>query len=488
MQEQCESESDFSDTELVANETLNTRNRPSTSRRSRSRNPLSDRISQPIYYLGKDNITKRNIDGPPLNVRTRSHNIILHLPGVKRCAKDAKSIVDCWSLFFPDTVIEEIVNCTNIYLAKIRIKYQREKDVLDTNIIEIKALFGLLYLAGYLRSNHLNLKDLWSNDGFAPEYFRAVMPEKRFYLLLRTLRFDDFCSRNERLSIDKLAAIRSIFDNFVKRCQDCYTIGENATIDEMLERFRGRCNFRQYIPNKPNKYGIKIQALVDSKTFYTSNMKVVYVGTQPDGPFKCENNPSSVVKRLISPISKTGRNVTMDNWYNSIPLATELLKTHKLTVVGTLRKNKREIPTCFLDIKKRTVNSTVFGYGKDILLTSYVPKKTKNVLMISTMHEHGIIDSESGDQKKPEVITYYNNSTKGGVDVVDELKGEYSVARISCRCPLTIFFALMNIAGINSQIIFRENTNQTISRRLYLKTLGKELTKHFMVQRLQNKK
>lgn len=119
----------------------------------------------------------------------------------------------------------------------------------------------------------------------------------------------------------------------------------------MLEGFRGRCNFRQYIPNKPNKYGIKIQALVDSKTFYTCNMEV-YVGTQPDGPFKCENNPSSVVKRMISPISKTGRNVTMDNWYNSIPLATELLKTHKLTVVGTLRKNKREIPTCFLDIKK----------------------------------------------------------------------------------------------------------------------------------------
>jgi len=34
------------------------------------------------------------------------------------------------------------------------------------------------------------------------------------------------------------------------------------------------------------------------------------------------------------------------------------------------------------------------------------------------MHEHGTIDSESGDQKKPEVITYYN-STKGGVGVVE---------------------------------------------------------------------
>lgn len=76
-------------------------------------------------------------------------------------------------------------------------------------------------------------------------------------------------------------------DSFIKqRCQDCYTIGENATIDEMLEGFIGRCNFRQYIPNKPNKYGIKIQTLVDSKTFYTCNMEV-YVGTQSDGQFKC---------------------------------------------------------------------------------------------------------------------------------------------------------------------------------------------------------
>jgi hypothetical protein len=139
IQEQCESESDFSDTEFIANKTLNTRNRPSTSHRSRSRSPLSDRTSQPNYYLGKDNITKWNIDGSPLNVRTRSHNIILHLPGVKRYAKDAKSIVDCWNLFFTDTVIEEIVNCTNIYLVKIRINYRRENILLFLIIIRNKS-------------------------------------------------------------------------------------------------------------------------------------------------------------------------------------------------------------------------------------------------------------------------------------------------------------------------------------------------------------
>lgn len=237
--EQCESESDISDTEYTVNEFLNSneRNRPSVSRRSRSRSPLSNTASPPTYYLGKDNTTKWNIHGPSLNVRTRSHNIVSQVPGVRRCAKNAMSIIDCWSLFFPDIVIEEIVTYTNIYLAKIRVKYQREKDVLDTTLDEIKALFGLLYLSGYLRSKHLNLKDLWSNDGLAPEYFRAVMPEKRFYLLLRALRFDNVHTRNERLSVDKLAAIRTIFDGFIKRCQDCYTIGENGTIDEIINFF-----------------------------------------------------------------------------------------------------------------------------------------------------------------------------------------------------------------------------------------------------------
>lgn len=55
------------------------------------------------------------------------------------------------------------------------------------------------------------------------------------------------------------------------------------------------------MPNKSNYYGIKIEALVDSRTFYTSNIEV-YVGTQPDGPFKCDNLPWSIVKRLIGPI------------------------------------------------------------------------------------------------------------------------------------------------------------------------------------------
>lgn len=97
------------------------------------------------------------------------------------------------------------------------------------------------------------------------------------------------------------------------------------------------------------------------------------------------------------------------------------------------------------------------------------------------MHSQGDIGVESGEQRKSEVITFYN-TTKGGVDAVDELKAENSVSRISYRWPLTIFFALMNIAGVYSQIIYKANTDTTISRRQFLKSLGQDLCQPFMVR------
>lgn len=65
---------------------------------------------------------------------------------------------------------------------------------------------------------------------------------------------------------------------------------------------------------------------------------------QPKGPHRLPNDASSVGKRLISTIDKCERNVIMENYFLSIPLVNDLLINHMLTMVGTLRKNKREIP------------------------------------------------------------------------------------------------------------------------------------------------
>lgn len=144
-------------------------------------------------------------------------------------------------------------------------------------------------------------------------------------------------------------------------------------MDEILESFRGRCKFRVYIPSKPAKLGIKMYALVDSLMFYTANLEI-YAGKQPDGPFRLDNTATAVVKRLAEPILDTGRNITADNYFTSIPLANELL-TRRTTLVGTLRKNKREIPPQFLDLKTRTDGSSLVGFRKDMVLLSHKPKK-----------------------------------------------------------------------------------------------------------------
>ena len=47
----------------------------------------------------------------------------------------------------------------------------------------------------------------------------------------------------------------------------------------------------------------------------------------------------------------------------------------KLTVVGTMRKNKPELPPEFTKTRGREVMSTLFGFQKDVMIASYCPKK-----------------------------------------------------------------------------------------------------------------
>ena len=50
-----------------------------------------------------------------------------------------------------------------------------------------------------------------------------------------------------------------------------------------------------------------------------------------------------VVMRLMEPYHKTGKNVTTDNYFTTLKTAKNLLQ-HNITMVGILRKNKKEIP------------------------------------------------------------------------------------------------------------------------------------------------
>lgn len=433
----------------------------------------NDTAAGTSYFLGKDKITKWKRNPPPRSVRRGPHNIIIHLPGVKGQAIAAKSAVDCWNCLFTEEILDIVVRYTNQYIETLRNTFSRERDINPTDVIEIKAFIGLLYLAGSYRGNRQSLEELWGTDGDGIEKFGLVMNIKRFKTLIRCFRFDDRNTREERKKIDRLAPVRDIFTKFVQNCQKSYIPGENLTIDEMLPGFRGNCPFRQYIPSKPNKYGIKCFALTDAKLYYTYNIEI-YAGKQPEGPFFVSNKPSDVVKRMVEPIYGSGRNITADNWFSDMDLV-DYLKGKKISYVGTVRKNKRQLPTEFVATMGRAQFTSLFGYNDVKTLVSYIPNPRKNVILVSTLHNNNTIDPDSEEKRKPEIITFYN-STKGGVDTVDKMCATFNVSRNIKRWPMIIFFTMLNVAGINSQVIYHANNTESLRRRLFLKRLAHELT------------
>jgi len=104
---------------------------------------------------------------------------------------------------------------------------------------------------------------------------------------------------------------------------------------------RGRCGFRMYVPNKPAKYGMKIMVICDSKSSYMLNgMPYLVKKTKPPGAVALGHY---VTMELCKPYFSSKRNITGDNWFTSVPLVNKLLEKG-LTYVGTIRKNKCEIP------------------------------------------------------------------------------------------------------------------------------------------------
>lgn len=50
----------------------------------------------------------------------------------------------------------------------------------------------------------------------------------------------------------------------------------------------------------------------------------------------------------------------------------------------------------------------------------------------------------------------YLNNTKYDVDVLDQIARPYSVNGARHRWPITVFYDILNLAGINTHILFKE--------------------------------
>ncbi|XP_036834956.1 piggyBac transposable element-derived protein 4-like [Oncorhynchus mykiss] len=391
-------------------------------------------------------------------------------------ATQARDIASAFHLFVTPAIERIIVEMTNLHGARKYGDGWRPMDATD-----LRAYVGLLILAGVYRSRGEAAASLWDAES-GRTVFRATMPLKVFHRYSRLLRFDDRQSRPARLATDKLAAIREVWDLWEARLPALYNPGPDVTVDEQLVPFRGRCPFRQYIPSKPAKYGIKSWVACDAKSSYAWKMQVYTGKAAGGGPEK--NQGMRVVLDLTTGLS--GRNVTCDNFFTSYDLGQRLLERN-LTMVGTVRKNKAELPPALLQSRGRQVLSSRFAFTPTATLVSYLAKRNKNVLLLSTLHTEGHV-SDRRDRKPALILDY--NCNKGGVDNLDKVVGTYSCRRMTARWPLVVFHNILDVSSYNAFVIWREikpdwMPGKRNKRRVFLEQLGKALVKP-LIQRRQH--
>jgi len=245
--------------------------------------------------------------------RTPMRNTVKEKPGPKGIGCQADTPLKSFELFFDDAMITEIVTWTNQKIENLKTNYTSKPGFLyNTSVTEICALIGILLFLGVTKSSKESTASIWAKDGTGKPICIAAMSQKRFLFLVYCLRFDDSNTRAQRRADDKLAPIRNIYDKFVVPCEANYTPRTGCSIDESLYGFRGMCSLKQYIPNKPSKYGTKIYVLAHSKTFYLVSSKI-YTGAgthEPGLPV-----PTQAVLDLVPSVSGTSRNITTDNYY-----------------------------------------------------------------------------------------------------------------------------------------------------------------------------
>ena len=63
-------------------------------------------------------------------------------------------------------------------------------------------------------------------------------------------------------------------DLLLHQFQALYEVNGFVSVDDSMVKYKGRLAFRQYLPMKPVKWGVKVWVMAESKTGYGNNFQV----------------------------------------------------------------------------------------------------------------------------------------------------------------------------------------------------------------------
>ena len=377
---------------------------------------------------------------------------------------------DFLNLLFPDIVFDILAIQTNLYAEQLQEKNGIDKHWTDTNQSEMKAYIGMRIYMSILQLPAMDM--YWSTDYmFGNLFVPNVMPRDRFDKICQYFHANDSTEnpRRGQPDHDKLHHIRPIMDIVNKRCQRMYHPHQNTSVDEAMIAFRGRLGFRQYLPAKPTKYGIKVWMRADSENGFCNEFEI-YTGKKDDVNHEI-GLCTRVVLNLTEKIARKHHIVNIDNYFTSVDLLSRL-KDRQTYARGTARSNRKNFPSKTLT-PKCVKNQGDLKVVQSDYMAAYAWKDKKTIFFLSSADDPTQRGTEvqrrqkDGTQKavpSPIVVSKYNVKMNG-VDKNDQLRTEYPTFRMCKRWWIYIFYFLLDLAIANAFILMRESPNHKLKTK-----------------------
>lgn len=382
--------------------------------------------------------------------------------------------------------------------------YSVQKDAsrpINVTSQEIRQFIGIIYFMSII---HLpNVRMYWS-EKYGYTHIRETMTLKRFELLRETLHFND----NSKMipygqpNFDRLYKIRPIIEklncNFAR-----VPFEQHLSVDEQMCSTKARCGLRQYLPDKPHKWGFKL-FVICGVSGYGYKFEV-YSGQEnicADGETELVAS-SNVVVRLAReiPINQNYR-LFFDNYYTSLPLI-EFLSHRGILALGTVRRNR--IPNCKLPEEKQlkrqprgtSVEQVASYNGIDISLVAWRDNKIVHLVSnfagknpTSVVRRFEKSQKTYIDVERPFIVAEYNRHM-GGVDLMDSVMGHYKIRLRSKRWFMRLFYHFLDMSMCNSWLLYRRihadtaNTDRVLNSADFRLEIAETLVKYKRVNRLK---
>lgn len=256
-------------------------------------------------------------------------------------------------------------------------EFSRIKRWTDVTEQEMLKFLGMVLFTGLVKLP--TLESYWKKNRlyFHPLMHNINLSYNRYCILLKCWHFTD--NEAPRNDDDRLYKIKPLVDLIMENGHAIYTPGRVIVVDESMVHFRGRLCFRQYIPSKAHKYGVKIYKLCTIDGFVWEYE--IYCGIS-QRVYDLDLS-GSIVARLAENLLDEGTLIITDNFYTSVPLA-NFLKTRRTDLLGTVNKMRRGLPQQVTGSKLKKGEIAAMQKGNITVLKWH--DKRDVLLLISTCH------------------------------------------------------------------------------------------------------